>query len=199
MATKKVSINVKSVKNDLYLVEVFKGLMLTLKHFLKIGTRAAYQAPLERRAGEVSTNKRATIQYPEEKWVPYENYRGLHRLNKDEQDRTKCVACEMCATACPADCITIEAERSPWADEYPNDPKKEKHPKKYEIDILRCIFCGFCEEACPCEAIELTEIYDFAAYSRENAIYDKEKLEKVFELTKDGKYYQEGRSLDLEF
>ena len=76
-------------------------------------------------------------------------YRGVHRLNKDEQGRVKCVACFLCATACPAHCIDIVGVESPW-------PDREKYPESFVIDELRCIYCGMCEEACPVDAIELT-------------------------------------------
>ena len=79
-----------------------------------------------------------------------QTYRGVHRLNKDEEGRVKCVACFMCSTACPARCIHIEADEIPWAD-------REKYPAKFDIDELRCIYCGMCEEACPVDAIELTQ------------------------------------------
>ena len=72
---------------------------------------------------------------------------------------------------------------SPWA------KGKERYPVQFDIDLLRCIFCGFCEMACPEEAIELTEIYDFSDYTREDLIIDKDGLLEVFELTKDQNYY----------
>jgi NADH-quinone oxidoreductase subunit I len=112
---------------------------------------------------------KTTLQYPEQKHVPRKGYRGEHRLKKDEQGREKCVACFMCATACPAECITIEAGEAPW-------PDRDKYPVKFEIDMLKCIYCGMCEEACPCDAIELTETYTQVATSRAEKIYDKERL-----------------------
>ena len=115
--------------------------------------------------------------------IPPEGYRGLHRLNKFPEGRIKCVACEMCSAACPADCIHIIPGPSPW------DEGNERYPVRFDIDLLRCIFCGFCEMACPEEAIELTEIYDFSDYTREDLIIDKDGLLEVFELTKDQKYY----------
>ena len=105
-------------------------------------------------------------------------YRGVHRLNRDEQGRVKCVACFLCATACPAHCIDIVAAESPW-------PDREKYPESFSIDELRCIFCGMCEEACPVEAIELTSLYDLSGKSREEMIFDKEKLLSVYDRTKD--------------
>jgi NADH-quinone oxidoreductase subunit I len=104
------------------------------------------------------------------------NFRGVHRLNRDEQGRVKCVACMMCPTICPARCIHIEAAESPWED-------REKYPAKFEIDQLRCIYCGMCEEACPVDAIELTTEYDIVGASRQEMVFDKEKLLHVYDVT----------------
>ena len=111
-------------------------------------------------AGVVFGNKAITVQYPEEQHVPSPNYRGVHRLNKDEQGRVKCVACMLCATACPAHCIDIVGATAPdtW-------PDREKYCESFVIDELRCIYCGMCEEACPVEAIELTGLYDLTGLS----------------------------------
>jgi NADH-quinone oxidoreductase subunit I len=131
-------------------------------------------------AGVMFANKAITIQYPEEQHVPSANYRGVHRLNKDEQGRVKCVACMLCATACPAHCIDIVGASAP-----PTWPDREKYPENFVIDELRCIYCGMCEEACPVEAIELTGLYDLTGLAREEMIFDKTKLLSVFDLTKD--------------
>ena len=134
-----------------------------------------------RHAVGVAFQKKAiTMQYPEEQHVPSPNYRGVHRLNKDEHDRIKCVACMLCATACPAHCIDIVGATAPasW-------PDREKYPESFVIDELRCIYCGMCEEACPVEAIELTGLYDLTGLSREQMIFDKTKLLSVFDATKD--------------
>ena len=143
----------------MYFQSVLTGLATTAKHLFR---------------------KNITVQYPEQ---PHEvsdrlNYRGVHRLNRDQQGRVKCVACFMCATACPAHCIDIVAEQSPW-------PDREKYPRSFVIDELRCIYCGMCEEACPCDAIELTSLYDLTGRSREEMIFDKEKLLAVYDATKD--------------
>jgi NADH-quinone oxidoreductase subunit I len=124
--------------------------------------------------------RKRTVQSPEERHeIPDPLiYRGLHRLNRDEQGRVKCVACFLCATACPAHCIDILAAESPW-------PDREKYPQSFTIDELRCIFCGMCEEACPVDAIELTSIYDLSGKSRAEMIFDKEKLLSVYDQTKD--------------
>ena len=127
--------------------------------------------------------RKDTVQYPEQKHVPPAGYRGLHRLNKDERGRIKCVACEMCQTVCPAHCISIEPSAAPW------EEGEERYPITFEIDLLRCIFCGFCEIACPKDAIELTEIYDFNNTTRESLLIDKEGLLKVYDVTKAGNVY----------
>jgi len=143
-----------------YLPEVFKGLGTTLKHIL----------------GSVGRGpKNKTFCYPEERreFMPV-GEGGLNRGN--EQGRVKCVACFMCATACPADCIHIIGEESPW-------PDREKYPKRFDIDELRCIYCGMCEEACPVDAIELTPNYDLVGLSRQEMIFDKSKLLGIYDQT----------------
>lgn len=141
-----------------YLPAVAVGLVTTAKHLFA---------------------KRLTIAYPEQQHAPEDrlNYRGVHRLNRDQAGRVKCVACFLCATACPAHCIDIVAEPSPW-------PDREKYPKSFVIDELRCIYCGMCEEACPVDAIELTSLFDLTGKSREEMIFDKEKLLSVYDATK---------------
>src|SRR6478752_7689805 len=123
-----------------------------------------------------------TVSFPEVR-PTIENpliYRGVHRLNKDDEGRVKCVACFLCATACPAHCIDIVGATAPdtW-------PDREKYCESFVIDELRCIYCGMCEEACPVEAIELTGLYDLTGLSREQMIFDKAKLLSVFDATKD--------------
>ena len=123
---------------------------------------------------------KVTQEYPEVE-PPIGNpliYRGVHRLNRDEQGRVKCVACFLCATACPAHCIDIVAAESPW-------PDRDKYPESFVIDELRCIYCGMCEEACPVDAIELTSFYNLTGRSREEMFFDKEKLLSVYDQTKD--------------
>jgi NADH-quinone oxidoreductase subunit I len=143
------------VLEQLYLPAVFAGLQTTVKHMFRPSV---------------------TVQYPEERMTMPPNYRGVHRLNRDEQGRVKCVACYMCATACPAHCIDIVAAASPWAD-------REKYPETFVIDELRCIYCGMCEEACPVDAIELTSLFDLTGLTREEMMFDKEKLLSVFDQT----------------
>jgi NADH-quinone oxidoreductase subunit I len=100
-----------TLADKLYLPAIVQGLGTTLKH--------AFSKPV-------------TQQFPEERPALPPNYRGVHRLNRDEEGRVKCVACYMCSTACPARCIDIVAAPSPWAD-------REKYPEIFVIDELRCI------------------------------------------------------------
>jgi NADH-quinone oxidoreductase subunit I len=157
-----------SLADQFYLPQVLKGLGTTMKHMLKVlgGTDRVLQYPEERRE---DTD-------PEFGGMLLHTYRGVHRLNKDEEGRPKCVACFMCSTACPARCIHIEAAESPWDD-------REKYPQKFDIDELRCIYCGMCEEACPCDAIELTHEYDIVGLTRQEMIFDKSKLLKIYDET----------------
>ncbi|MGE0482145.1 MAG: NADH-quinone oxidoreductase subunit I [Phycisphaerae bacterium] len=146
----------------LYLPQIVGGMVTTLKHMFNVKKR-----------------EHVALMYPEQKrQLRVENYRGVHRLNKDPDGRVACVACFMCSTACPAHCIHIEAGESPW-------PDREKYPVKFDIDELRCIYCGMCEEACPCDAIELTPQYELVARTRQEMIFDKEKLLHVYDQTKD--------------
>lgn len=130
--------------------------------------------------GHVGDRKTVTQQYPEVKPDLPSHYRGVHRLNRDEQGRVKCVACMLCATACPANCIHIEAAAAPpeWTD-------RDKFPETFVLDELRCIYCGMCEEACPVDAIELTHIYDLTGETRESLNLNKEKLLAIYDETKD--------------
>lgn len=137
---------------------------------------------LQTTAGHVTDFESVTQQYPEVKPDLPVNYRGVHRLNRDEKDRVKCVACMMCATACPARCISIVAQDAPKDD--PLWAGRDKFPLSFELDELKCIYCGMCEEACPVDAIELTHIYDLTGTSRSEMLYHKEKLLKVFDETK---------------
>ena len=158
-----------SLADQFYVPQVLKGLGTTMRHMLNVVVR----------------DKHRVVQYPEETrediavedgGMLRQTYRGVHRLNKDEEGRVKCVACFMCSTACPARCIHIEAAESPWAD-------REKYPAKFDIDELRCIYCGMCEEACPVDAIELTSVYDIVGLTRQEMIFDKSKLLRVFDQT----------------
>ncbi|WP_234572193.1 NuoI/complex I 23 kDa subunit family protein [Rhodohalobacter sp. 614A] len=109
-----------------------------------------------------------TLNYPEEKWSPPDIFRGRPVLVEDD-GQERCVACGLCARACPPLAISMQA------DEKADDPK-ERYPNVFEINMLRCIYCGYCEEVCPEEAIVMSKDYDIVFESREDAVYDKSRL-----------------------
>lgn len=145
-----------TLKEKLYLPAIFGGMKTTLSHLItNLSDTPAIQ----------------TLNYPEE--MPHdisERYRGVHRLTKREDESVRCVACFMCATACPAECIFIEAEER-------TDGVDEKMLKRFDIDLLECVFCGACVEACPCDAIRMDSgIFSFIGKKREDFVLTKEQL-----------------------
>lgn len=134
------------------------GLMVTMRHFLR---------------NLFGRGKMYTIEYPEQRRDYSHRFRGHHILTTRPDGSVRCVACYLCAQACPAECIHIEAGEHP-------DVNIEKYPVVYEIDMLRCIFCGFCVDACPEEAIIMSNNYDMAYFTREQSIVGKGDLMKPF-------------------
>lgn len=130
-----------------YLPSILKGMWITLRHMFR---------------------RKVTMQYPEEKWVLPDNYRGLPALVKDDGGRTKCVACFLCEYICPPKAITIQAQEIATG--------VEKGPRTFDINMLRCIMCGYCEEVCPEQAIFLTRTYNLVGLSRQEMIFPKERL-----------------------
>jgi len=123
-----------------------KGFIVTVKHLFK---------------------KPVTLDYPRKKREMAPRYRGRHYLERYDDGSERCVCCGLCAAACPADAIYMEAEES---------EKGERRARVYEINLLRCIFCGFCEEACPEEAIFLGREYEFSDDNRDSFIYTKKQM-----------------------
>jgi NADH-quinone oxidoreductase subunit I len=140
----------------IYLGALFGGLKTTIRNFT---------------TNISDLSKMPTMCYPEQRPTDITpRYRGVHRLTRRRDDSIACVACFMCATACPADCIFIEAQER-------EDEVDEKMPRRFDIDLLECIFCGYCVEACPCDAIRMDSgIFSVIGEKREDFVYDKEKL-----------------------
>ncbi len=117
--------------------------------------------------------RKVTIQYPFEKREHFERTRWRHYLVRYDSGLEKCIGCSLCAGACPAKCIYVEAAHN--TDQQRFSPG-ERYARRYEINMLRCIFCGYCQEACPTGAIVLRQNFELAVYKREDAIYTKEML-----------------------
>lgn len=151
----------------LYLPEILKGVRVTTRHFLRnltLHTLHLFGVAKDKRAA-------VTTQYPEERKVYADGYRGAHRLTIKPDGAVRCTACFLCATACPAKCIHIEAGEHP-------DAQVEKFPVRYEIDTLQCIYCGMCVEACPCDAIRMDTFVHpkIWGYNREDFVESKQTL-----------------------
>jgi len=114
-----------------------------------------------------SFRKRDTIQYPEQKPYMPPRYRGRIILSRDPDGGERCVACNLCAVACPVDCISVEQAK---------DENGRWYASTFRINFSRCIYCGFCEDACPTYAIQLTPDYEMGEFDRQNMDYEKEDL-----------------------
>ena len=138
--------SIKDFAKSFLLTELFKGMALTGRHFL---------------------SRNITVQFPEEKTPLSPRFRGLHALRRYENGEERCIACKLCEAVCPAMAITIESDVR--AD-------GSRRTTRYDIDMTKCIYCGLCQEACPVDAIVEGPNFEFATESREELIYQKEKL-----------------------
>ena len=130
----------------IFLTEILKGMAMTLKYFFK---------------------KKVTLNYPHEKGPLSPRFRGEHALRRYENGEERCIACKLCEAICPAQAITIEANIEEGG---------SRRTTRYDIDMTKCIYCGFCQEACPVEAIVEGPNFEYSTETREELLYDKEKL-----------------------
>ena len=130
----------------IFLTEIVKGMLMTLKYFFK---------------------KKVTINYPHEKGPLSPRFRGEHALRRYENGEERCIACKLCEAVCPAQAITIEADIH---------DDGTRRTTRYDIDMTKCIYCGFCQEACPVEAIVEGPNFEYSTETREELLYDKDKL-----------------------
>ena len=134
-----------------------------------------FLAPVAGYGVTISSMFRPTVTelYPFEEPVLMPRYHGRHQLNRYDDGLEKCVGCELCAWACPADAIFVEAASNTPEEQY---SAGERYGRVYQINYLRCIFCGMCIEACPTRALTMTNDFEIAKYTREDDIYEKEDL-----------------------
>ncbi len=132
--------------------EILKGMWITFKQMFE---------------------KPTTYQYPEHKRQVRQRFKGRHVLKRYDNGLEKCIGCSLCAAACPADAIFVEASENTDAKRF---SPGERYASTYEINMLRCIFCGYCEDACPTEAIILGDNYELSFTDRSQSIYTREKL-----------------------
>jgi NADH-quinone oxidoreductase subunit I len=164
MATRVVTVD-RSVRTGAY--PIVAGLLLTLQNLVR--TLFGGQA--------------STIQFPEQKRNTSGRYRGIHLLTARLDGTPKCVACYMCATVCPAECIYIESGERP-------EKEIEKYPTRFEIDLLRCVYCGFCVDACPEEAIFMSRENDLVGTTRAELVIDRDRLMERGKLVEYGPGYR---------
>ncbi|MBI4442725.1 MAG: NADH-quinone oxidoreductase subunit I [Acidobacteria bacterium] len=143
----------------IFLVDLLEGMWLTLRYELAVGTRLGKPKEL------------CTEQYPQERPEVSERYRGAPRLNiNPETGETLCIGCDLCALACPEQLIVVTTVR--------DEKTRRKVLTNFTYDTSRCMFCGLCEDACPVDALELSQDFELANYTREGAIWDRQALEE---------------------
>ncbi len=141
--------SLKALIKQIILYELVMGMKVTLRHLLHY--------------------KPITLQYPHEKRLLPENYRGMLALLRYEDGTDKCVGCDLCEAVCPSRVITVVSA------EAPGEPTK-RYAKAYDMDMTRCLFCGLCVQACPVDALGMTREYEWAVYDKRNLQLNKQQL-----------------------
>lgn len=148
-----------SFLRKIFLVDLLEGMWVTLRYDLAVGARAGKPKELY------------TEEYPKDRPAVAERYRGAPRLNiNPESGDTLCIACDLCSVACPENLIVVTSVR--------DEKTRRKVLTTFTYDTSRCMFCGLCEDACPVDALELTQDFELANYTREGAIWDRQALEE---------------------
>ena len=160
MSTKNSENNIKPNKSN----ELIGGVLQALRGAMLTDFISAFVIALKE-----MFKRKATVNYPFEKSPLSPRFRGEHALRRYPNGEERCIACKLCEAVCPAQAITIEAE--------PRDDGSRR-TTRYDIDMVKCIYCGFCQEACPVDAIVEGPNFEFAAETREELYYDKERLLK---------------------
>ena len=138
--------NIIRIFKTVFLIDFLTGLLIAIKESFK---------------------PKKTLNYPFEKGKISPRYRGEHALRRYPNGEERCIACKLCEAVCPAQAITIESEIK---------EDGSRKTTRYDIDMLKCIYCGLCEESCPVDAIVEGPNYEFATETREELMYNKEKL-----------------------
>lgn len=150
----------KAFLKKIFFVELISGLGLTLRYM--------FSTPI-------------TLRYPdEEKWIPYKRFRGRLTLNRDDEGRELCVACELCSMACPTDCITV----IPMEDDSGRGIA-DRVAKVWQWNSVRCLYCGYCQDACPTTAVRLGRDYELACLDLDCTLLDREELLEPHDIPAD--------------
>ncbi|MBI5234306.1 MAG: NADH-quinone oxidoreductase subunit I [Deltaproteobacteria bacterium] len=140
-----------SLLKRVFFLDFIKGLTLTLRY---------------------NVSRSITLKYPDdEKWIPFQRYRGRHTLNRDDEGRELCVACELCVKACPTGCITVVP-----MEDTSGRGIADRVAKVWKVDLVRCFFCGYCEDACPTRAVRLGREYELACSDLSCTVFEKDAL-----------------------
>lgn len=151
MSDKKGGFDIIELVKKVLFTDFVKGLAITLRY---------------------NVSKSITLKYPDdEKWIPYRRFRGVHTLNRDENGRELCVACELCSKSCPTQCITV----IPMEDDTGRGIS-DRVAKVWKVDLVRCLFCGYCEDACPTTALRLGREYELACWDLRCTLKQRDEL-----------------------